>query len=1031
MDTNEITFDEIMAYDTLNSSVYKDIVASCKREGIIPFVGAGLSVPAGFKSWNGFLEREYSSHSRYLGDATLPEDPLVAATKLCQGLGEAEFRNEVSEAFGGKLNDDEWRCIASSVENEAVAMLPKLFQGATVTTNFDRLLEHIYPVGTLVTHPGHYAQINQAFQSGSRIIFKLHGCISEPEEIIFTEEAYNKAYPKKGKKTEFIIALEKVFTNKTVLFLGCSLENDETIKRWTRMIHLPGGKGIVHYAIINTTPETVTKKRLELSNRNIRPILYDSGENNNNHAAVRIILEHLYQELNTPEPKSEDSQKSSTASRRNVRHLLFFVLPALVVLLSFFLAYFAWSGKNTDNSSESESSSISSAVIPSLFQGIQPTDPISSFDKNAPPPEFLSNPFDDNESTVTFTLTASVYSSDAEFNKSVPIIAERIRSMTDKYELVDNGNHSISVTMLRDDLGVDSRRIEGTIEFICGVGSFYVYIPYNKYLLLDKSYIIDAEIRTGKIDLTVPERRYIPFDWDLLKEADTSNMNYIHVTVNRICAEGIYSTIFKDDYDQIFILANCVFLDNRDEAREGLSVGLLTDMSEDCTEFNIVMLDPNRASLNRLVATTLKQFSMPCGFTYKIHEDIVWEKIDNQTKGLLQQDEIDGSSVTMIYEPNVSSEREQLVKESFSHTVSVLKKRMDTLGNPYAIGYPCFHENRIAIKTSPAKLGYDLAVIIGSSGDIALKTPDNDFSLYYDIDAITIEKISDKYYSINVQLDIDSSYNESTNRKKLAQLANKSLLLSINNINICITDVESENTDGVIKFDEFIFSSHKEMSERSKFILDLLQEIVNGEKIYYTVIEESSSGRSERWRNFDLNLVNFSWSDDNGAWGVDTESTDVVRIKRALSKQFPNVSVYRANGNMLAFVLNLEISDDFPQRFLELVEEIYVSCDLDKDKISNYNFTNDNTDIPEDRFRVYTTIVQSNSNTSDDKNSTNRGFTPIVSGATFRKYKDTMNELLATIPFFRDAPTVRSPEEILIEKLREITDELKEIDWDD
>ena len=313
MNTSILTFEDVMAFDKRNAEVYSDILKLHKGKGLIPFLGAGISVSAGFMTWDGFLKHEYYE---FMNGRIQPMDPLDAASELFNVLGAASFRKDIVKSFGGEYSDADWNNIMSRIQSEAAALLPKLFNDIIITTNFDRLLEHLYPAA-IISHPGHNGQLNLAIQVGASTIFKLHGCVSEPDEIIFTRESYMKAYPRTGRKTSVVRALDKIFTSQTILFLGCSLKDDDTIKHWSRIISKPEGKSIEHFAIINCTSDCCQKKRRDLGNMNIRPILYDSGNDNRNHNAVRVILEHLSLDLNIESHKTRTSNIDSFNKQAN------------------------------------------------------------------------------------------------------------------------------------------------------------------------------------------------------------------------------------------------------------------------------------------------------------------------------------------------------------------------------------------------------------------------------------------------------------------------------------------------------------------------------------------------------------------------------------------------------------------------------------------------------------------------------------------------------------------------------------------
>jgi tetratricopeptide (TPR) repeat protein len=307
-----LTFEDVMAYDVRNIAIYRAILERYEKKGIVPFVGAGLSKPAGFKLWEDFLDQEYVALKREypesMGNAEMPSGPLDKASELCDKMGLAGFHQTVVKAFGGKYSDSDWSPIIDRVQNEAVGLLPKLFHEVIVTTNFDRLLEQLYPK-TLVSHPGHYSLLNDVLQKGlprgTSLLLKLHGCVSDPHHLIFTRESYTKAYPEIG-DTPFIIALETILTSQTVLFLGCSLKDGHTVKQWAKMLLQPRGEGRTHFAIISCEKNRRLEKRRDLGNMNIHPILYEKG----NHDAVRVILERLYRDTNGGKPLSNIRPKN-------------------------------------------------------------------------------------------------------------------------------------------------------------------------------------------------------------------------------------------------------------------------------------------------------------------------------------------------------------------------------------------------------------------------------------------------------------------------------------------------------------------------------------------------------------------------------------------------------------------------------------------------------------------------------------------------------------------------------------------------
>ena len=688
------------------------------------------------------------------------------------------------------------------------------------------------------------------------------------------------------------------------------------------------------------------------------------------------------------------------------RRLLLLLIPIVIMLLAAFslfgYSYFYKDSRNKKElnagnekyvSTTQELSTIPTSVIEQSNSEIpftsESTLPLDTADEPANNIE---------EDTVVFTLYASRYISDDDYDKSVLVIKERVEAMTDEYEFAPNNeNHTITITMLRSVLGANSVLIEKTISIIAGAGSFMLF--YRKAdVELDENVIIEAEVRNGKIDFVIPDPFLSLDDWKLLRESDTSDMNYIHVKVNQNCAESIHEVV-KDGYsgsNYAEILANYRIINS--VLIDYIEVGLYSPDPDADDEFNIIMLDVKRASISKLIATTLKQSSIIQPFHFSVHEKVIYEKTDNQTKGELQHDSITGNVVRLLYK--IEESNFKFFEESdYSRIVTILKHRMDAIGNPYAIGYPSFHENMIAIVTTPDKLGHDLAVLIGANGAIKLVSSDKN-TVFYDWDiALTKNQISDVYYSINIQFE-----QEKANIKKAESLIGKTLYLSIDDTVICKTNVTAEDvSNGLFIFTEFVFSSHTEMSNKNKFILDLLLEIVNGERLHYSTFEVHRYGKDEKWHRVSLVLNTVSWKDEIENWGINTDSDEYMRIDRIIDEQFKNIHVYKPNSGRLNILIDLKADDSMPQRFLELVTAVYNKCDFDNKDYEVY-FVCETAEKPDDRFRVWFKRIHDYSWEEDKTNVGKMGYGYLIYGETLGKYKDEMEALFRTAPLFKDRP---------------------------
>lgn len=287
------SFEEIMAYHPDNKDVYSEIKENLSN--LVPFVGAGLTQFA-YPSWNQALTEladkiTNKTDSKQVKKLIRDGNYMDAAQQLENLRTPSNLARDIAHLFSSDHLADKM----SMVPKEAISLLPWLFQGLVLTTNFDETLETVYrecehPFQT-VSHPGHPI-LEQFIKNQNHCgLFKMHGTVAgnliEYENIVFTSEQYDRHY---GKDSTLIRDLKSCFEKRLMFFLGCSLEKDRTMD----IIQDAIIQGVNHYAIIECKKSERDEKARKLGEKYIRVILYEQGR----HEAVRIILEHLLEETN-------------------------------------------------------------------------------------------------------------------------------------------------------------------------------------------------------------------------------------------------------------------------------------------------------------------------------------------------------------------------------------------------------------------------------------------------------------------------------------------------------------------------------------------------------------------------------------------------------------------------------------------------------------------------------------------------------------------------------------------------------------
>ena len=254
-------------------------------ERVVPFVGAGLSMSSGLPSWTSFLWL-LQSESHVSADSL---DTLLsngeyekAAQLLYEDLGSNLFNKHLQECFD-KQNDIEG----------AINFLPFLFPKQNIiTTNFDKILEKIFLTNQGFDQILMGDKLEEAFRlmaQGGRFLCKIHGTCDALTNRVLIEKEYIQLYEQTGLLRRF---LERLITNNTLLFLGCSLTSDRTIKIIEDITNENGGMPLPqHYAFLELSDgiDKIERQKV-LAKANIFPIWYPEGEHNESIEALLLAL---------------------------------------------------------------------------------------------------------------------------------------------------------------------------------------------------------------------------------------------------------------------------------------------------------------------------------------------------------------------------------------------------------------------------------------------------------------------------------------------------------------------------------------------------------------------------------------------------------------------------------------------------------------------------------------------------------------------------------------------------------------------
>ena len=191
-------------------NLIKEIEKAIKSEEIAAFIGAGMSVPAGFLTWSELLKESAIE----IGLKVEKESDLV---NLAQYYSNVKARRSIDDLIKENFSN-----LNNPTKNHT--LLAQLPISTYWTTNYDKLIEKALEGNNKVpfvkTRDEQLRGTNRNFDA---IVYKLHGDMDCPEDAVITRSDYEEfGY---NKRKLFREVLEGDLLTKTFLFLGFSFSD--------------------------------------------------------------------------------------------------------------------------------------------------------------------------------------------------------------------------------------------------------------------------------------------------------------------------------------------------------------------------------------------------------------------------------------------------------------------------------------------------------------------------------------------------------------------------------------------------------------------------------------------------------------------------------------------------------------------------------------------------------------------------------------------------------------------------------------
>jgi hypothetical protein len=303
---------EMLEYldESEQSVVFSKLVETIKKKRIAPFVGAGLSKPCNFPLWGEAIEKLVKKLEGVSTSEQRAAQPALAYLEEVEKyLSKWNYLDAVDLLYAkSKTHVDSFvlntfELSADPIISGPVKLLPMICDGCIVTTNFDEVIEIVFskaqkPIKGYMHGTQTQNQFAAKLIQGERCILKLHGNVNDPDTYIFSKSQYNDAYgdyPSFDYTRPLAKTLRQIFVSHSLLFLGCSLEQDRTLELFQDVVNSKAFDIPAHFALL-PKPSDYDKylaKEEMLQEAKIRPVWYQAPKDKDgksDHSGLEKLL---------------------------------------------------------------------------------------------------------------------------------------------------------------------------------------------------------------------------------------------------------------------------------------------------------------------------------------------------------------------------------------------------------------------------------------------------------------------------------------------------------------------------------------------------------------------------------------------------------------------------------------------------------------------------------------------------------------------------------------------------------------------
>jgi hypothetical protein len=209
------------------NEVHYELKTSAKKGKLIIFAGAGISKTVHLPLWNelittiiAYIINDNKKQGEILEAMFDKSDSINKIFDILTYIERNELQRHVNSVLAKEIFQKSEEIIRSK---RSLPIHSKLWQLSKkiITPNYDTLFESCKDIDTRVISNQNLMDLSQ-INSYENYLLKIHGNISELDNIIFYESQYYKQY---NKETGITNRLKELISNHTVLFIGTSMKD--------------------------------------------------------------------------------------------------------------------------------------------------------------------------------------------------------------------------------------------------------------------------------------------------------------------------------------------------------------------------------------------------------------------------------------------------------------------------------------------------------------------------------------------------------------------------------------------------------------------------------------------------------------------------------------------------------------------------------------------------------------------------------------------------------------------------------------